>query len=361
MRIALISSPMLLCPPHGKVPYGGSEMVVWDLACALTEFGHMVVLFAPTGSQIPSNGFLVETPEPALKVQCDWLGAEQNMFDVYSKHVTDDFDVVHGHGWFGLEFMLRHDNVWHTHHGGLNTSWFNQLRTQAKLPIRIIAISKFMKHVYEEQGYRDECKHFCYNGVNMSKYHFSSKHDSGRLLFVGRIDSFKRPDLAIDAAKKLGMGLDIVGGTFVQDEGYLNKIRGLCDGTHIKLYENAPHELKIRLMQSAKCLLFLGAMGEPFGLVPVEAMACGCPVVSFNDGAIEEVVQEGGIVCDVYDKKFCNGQLSYGLKEELLAALTKAVGRIDTISPQECRKNAEKFRRENMAENYLKIYQEQRH
>lgn len=353
MRIALISSPMLHCPPR---TYGGSEAVVWNLCEALIEKGNKVVLFAPAGSQIPLNGFLVETPEPALKVQCDWLQAEQSMFDVYSKHVTDDFDVVHGSGWFGLEFMLKHGNAWHTHHGGLNIPWFNQLRTQAKSSIRIIAISKFMKRVYEEQGYGIECAHYCYNGVDMSRYRFSGKHDSGRLLFVGRIDSFKRPDFAIDAAKKLGMGLDIVGGTFVQDEGYLNRIRGLCDGTQIKLHENAPHELKISLMQSAKCLLFPGAMGEPFGLVPVEAMACGCPVVSFNDGAVEEVVQEGGIVCDVYDKRFCDGQLSYSLKEEPLRALTNAVGRIDTISPQECRKNAEMFSREIMAENYLKIY-----
>jgi len=346
---------MLHCPPRN---YGGSEVVVFDLACALTELGHRVVLFAPSGSTVPRNGLLVETPEPAMKVQCDWLQAEQKMFGVYSKHIANDFDVVHAHGWFKLEFMLRHSNVWSTHHGGINIPWFSQLRAQTKSPIRLVAISRFMKRMYEEQGFGDECKHFVHNGIDLDKYQFSSKHDSGRLLFVGRADIFKAPHVAIQVAKKLDTGLDLVCGSFVQDEAYLNRIRGLCDGTQIKLHENAPHELKIRLMQSAKCLLFPSQMGEPWGLVAAESMACGSPVVALNDGAVEEVVQEGGTVCDVYDKKFCNGQLSYALKQDPLDALVGAVGRIDTISSQEARRNAERFSREKMAENYLKIYKE---
>jgi len=152
------------------------------------------------------------------------------------------------------------------------------------------------------------------------------------------------------------MGLDIVGGTFVQDQVYLNRIRGMCDGTQIKLYENATHEKKIELMQSARCLMFTSQMGEPFGLTSIESMACGLPVAAVNDGATEEIVQEGGIVCDVFDKKLTAQGWNYRLKKNPLDALVEAVGRIDKITPEQARNNAEKFDRKIMAENYLKLY-----
>jgi len=296
-----------------------------------------VVLFAPKGSKVPPKGFLVECCEPEMKVHTDWLMAEKNMWEYY-KDYLEDFDIIHSHDWFGFCYRSKALNlslkVLHTHHGGLNMSWWGRAPPPFKL--NLVAISKWMSEIYKAQGFTS--KHV-YNGIDLERYPL--KREKGeRLLFVGRIDRFKQPHIAIQVAKKLDMGLDIVGGTFVQDPSYLRQIKNLCDGKQVKMYPDAPHELKLKLLQNAKALVFPSKMGEPFGLVAVEAMAVGTPVAALNDGAIAEVVREGGFVCDNVE------------------AMVEAVKRVETISPKACRANAERFSREKMARKYLKLYKD---
>jgi glycosyltransferase involved in cell wall biosynthesis len=336
MKIALVSPPFLLTPPRG---YGGLEQVVFDLGVALVGMGHGVTLVAPKGSNIP-GAKLIETVEAPERTDVDWPGLETEA----GKHYMDrlgDFDIVHDHSWFGLPYLakkIKKDMViMHTHHGHLD---WNPAAVPADIkPLNLIGISKFMSDNQIKQGFGSR---YCYNGVDMGKYEYSDKPREERLLYVGRISSFKQPDVAIEVAKKAGIPIDIVGGSFVDNQQYLDDIRMLCAESkgNATLRLDASHEEKIRLMQKAKALLVPSHMGEPFGLISVEAMACGTPVIALPDGAIPEVVGDAGYICNTVDEmvKIC--------KYDKLK------------SPKNCRERAELFSRENMAKNYLKLYEE---
>ena len=328
---------MLSCPPK---EYGGLELVVWNLANGLTELGHKVVLFAPKGSKTPKKGFLFETPPPQDKVDANWLEAEKNMWKVYDP-LLDDFDIICAHNWFGMEYASKARNedlkVCHVHHGGLNTDWWS--KSQPPFKLNLIAISDWMVKVYANQGFTARR---VYNGINIEDYPFQ-KDKGDRLLFVGRLDVFKRPMVAIEVAKKLNMGLDIVGGSFVQDVNYMNQVKQACDGKQIKLHLDAPHEKKVELYQNAKAVIFPSKMGEPFGLISVESFSTGTPVVASNDGAIKEIVTHGenGFVCDTVEE------------------MCEAVKKVDTMDTKACRKRVEEnFTKEIMAKNYLEKYKE---
>lgn len=356
LRIALISTPFFTVPTSG---YSGLEQVVWDLAESLDELGHEVTIFAPDGSQATKHGHVIHTGHSVNTVDVDWFNEEKRMYEIYKNIITSEkFDIVHGHDWFGFEFLLKINNpklnVVHTHHG--HCSWDTLPPIQHP---NIITISNFMKtgtelH-FKQKGYDAQCM-VVYNGINLDKYQFLTINRSERLLFVGRLDKFKQPHLAIEVAKKLNLGLDIVGGSFVQDSSYLDKIKSICDGVQIRLFLDASHEQKIKLMQTAKCLLFCSQMGEPFGLVVCEMMATGGVVVALNDGAIEEVIGVAGVVCDVFDKKWTDNGIQYSLKCDPLHALVDGVKKVHNIKPEDCRKKAEEFSREVMSRNYEKLY-----
>lgn len=335
LRIGMVSSPFFGVPPKG---YSGLEMVVWDLCCALAKMGHEVTLFAPKGSQAPLNGKLVETGEPAQSVKVDWLKAERDNYEII-KNQLGGLDIIHGHGWFGFEYLAKTRNpqlkVCHTHHGGLSLDWWSRSKPPFKL--NLIGISQWMQTVYRSQGFESR---FVYNGVDLDKYVYH-KRKGDRLMFLGRISRIKAPHTAIEVAKKAGIGLDVVGGTsFVDDPSYVEQVRSMCDGKQTVFVGEVDHETKLKYLQKAKALLVPSRFGEPFGLISVEAMAVGTPVIALNDGALSEVVKEGGIMCNDSE------------------SMVYAVKQVGGILPKDCRTNAGRFSRERMAENYLQKYYE---
>lgn len=334
MKIALVSSSMLTCPPQN---YGGLEQVVFDLSCGLTKLNHKVVLFAPKGSQVPPNGFLVECGEAKGTVNVDWLKAENDMWEKY-KDKLDDFDIINSHDWFGFCYASKAKNLElkmaHTHHGGLNMDFWG--KSKPPFNLNLIAISDWMVSVYASQGFTAKR---AYNGVDLEKYPFK-KEKGDRLMFLGRISKIKAPHIAIEVARKLNMGLDIVGGTsFVDNPNYVDEVKRMCDGKQIKFIGEVNHETKLKYLQNAKALLVPSVFGEPFGLISVESMAVGTPVIALNDGALSEIVKEGGIVCN--DVESMISSLKY----------------VDRIEPKMCRENAERFSKENAALRYLELYQ----
>ena len=196
-----------------------------------------------------------------------------------------------------------------------------------------------MKRVYASQGMPSK---FVYNGIEIEKYPLQ-ENKGERLLFVGRLDSFKRPHIAIEVAKKLNLGLDIVGGSFVQDVPYMDSIKQQCDGSQIVLHLDATQEEKTKLYQNAKAVIFPSKMGEPFGLIVPESNCCGTPVIGSNDGAIPETIENGfnGYVCDTVDQ------------------MVEAVRKVWNISPYACRQSVEtKFSRQAMSRGYEALYRE---
>lgn len=336
MKIAMISSPFIECPPK---TYGGLERVVYDLTCSLTELGQKVVLFAPKGSQVPPKGFLVETNEPVLKYgtdwrKVDWYEMEKHAYEVY-KDKLEDFDIIHSHNWYHFPYMAKRENphlkVCATHHGGLG------FKMKPCEKMNLIAISRFMAEIYAKQLNTHVV--WVYNGIDLDAYPYKAVKGD-RLIFVGRFVSFKQPHIAIEVAKKLGLGLDLVGGAY-EEPYFSQQIKPQCDGKQIVLHQEASHKLKVKLLQNAKALLFPSKMGEPFGLVAIEANSCGTPVVALRDGAIPEVVQEEitGYVCNSMEE---------------MAAM---VQQVDKIKPENCRVIVENnFSRKIMAERYLKLY-----
>ena len=340
MNICLISSPFLTTPPRG---YGGLERVVWDLATGLIKQDHRVVIVAAEGSQTPVGGFTIESIPCVGTTEVNWAEEEKKMWTVYDPIIsTMDFDIIHGHNWFGFEYASktqnRELNVCHTHHGHLNMRWWGKNKPDFKL--NLMGISDWMTNNYEVLGFPSRR---VYNGVDVDLYPLNTKREAERLLFVGRIAEYKQPHVAIKVAKALDIPLDIVGGTFVDNEVYLQEIIGIAnDDPNIEIYLDATHEKKLELMQNAKALLFPSDMGEPFGLVSIEAMSTGCPVVALDDGAISEIVND---TCGVVVPK----------GETQIADMANAVKDLD-LSPLACRKRADEFSIDVMAQNYIDEY-----
>ena len=336
LKVALLSTPVFTVPPHA---YGGLELVVRDLAYVLAKYGHQVTVFAPDGSYVEGCEMAFLGP-PLERVDANWMEAERKAAHKFTDRLMDSgFDMIHGHNWFGFEYSIKARRpelkVCHTHHGGLNIDWW--AGTKPPWPLNLIGVSAWMQKVYVSQGFK-ACA--VYNGIALEDYPLKAEKGE-RLLFVGRLDSFKRPHIAIDIAKRTGLGLDIVGGSFVHDVAYMEQIKKDCDGKQIKLYLDAPHEKKVELYQNAKAVIFPSKLGEPFGLIVPEANACGTPVIASPDGAIPETLKDGvtGFICNTIDK------------------MVEAVSKVDQIKPEVCRARVEmQFTREKMAANYLEVY-----
>lgn len=335
MKVALVATPGY-SPPF----YGGQNGVINDLATELIKKGHSVTLVAPNGNRL-EGGDVIETGKPVKTILTHPFDSEYEAYLVY-RDKLNNFDIIHGHTWFALEYLCKVDNphvkVCHTHHGHVGRKKSYSISHPFKL--NFCVLSEYMAEEYR-RNMGSDCR-VVYNGVDINHYFFKAEKGE-RLLFVGRLRGMKQPHVAIEVAKKLDMPIDLIGGTYAADPNYVDYIKSQCDGNQIRLFLDAPEELKVKLMQEAKALLFPSCWGEPFGLVAVESLATGTPVIAMSDGAIPEIIRDG-----------LNGYICKTVEE-----MAEAVKRVDEIKPENCRRTVEEnFTQEMMAERYLKIYRD---
>ena len=326
MKIAQLSTPHLPTPPAG---YGASELIASLITEELVHQGHEVTLFAHGGSTTAAR--LIHFPEVELFDKFDY---RELAHVSRALALCDGFDVVHNHCLFAGPAMANLRSV-----PCISTLHYVH-------PV----LASFPEHRYVAVSFsqRDRVRGLnvvgvVQNAVDTRQFHLSSAKED-YLLFLGRFHPNKGVDLAIQVARRVGTRLLIAApAPHADQQRYFDEEVRPHLGHQIEYLGEVAGERKSELLARARCLLLPDRWEEPFGLVAVEAMASGTPVVAMRRGALPELVIHGE-----------TGFLVEGVEE-----MVQATRQVEGISPHRCRVHAvSNFGIERMVEGYLRIYQQ---
>ncbi|MEA3506953.1 MAG: glycosyltransferase family 4 protein [Elusimicrobiota bacterium] len=347
MKISVIAPPYIPIPPP---MYGGIEMVAYELVEGLTKLGEDVILFAPRGSEVSCR--LVPFIEEDIYFGLDSTLREKRLVSIlaskfaYAMSVAGDVDIIHDH-----KLSLNEVDIpkVYTLHGPANEHSVNrcvELTEQGNN--YFVAISDRQKELYLQINKNINFVGTVHNSIDVENIPFSSEKEDF-FLFIGRSNWEKGLDLAVRVANKARVGLvmAVKKSEQFEKEFFEKEIQPWIDSfpkdLHFKLYEEINKDLKADLYKRARCTLFTSQWEEPFGMVMIESMAAGTPVISLRRGAAPEVIVDGktGFLVDT--------------EQELVEATKKT----DRISPRECRRHVrENFSNTHMAQKYLDIYRD---
>jgi glycosyltransferase involved in cell wall biosynthesis len=338
LRIAVVAPPWFELPPRG---YGGTEAVVAGLVDRLVDRGHEVTLvasgehrtraqhFVPIYDEAPSE--LLGNPMPEVQTAA-----------VAARALTDlDVDLVHDHSLAGpLLARTRTAPTVVTLHGpatGPNGHYFEALGDS----VDIVAISAAQQRLNPRLNWAGAV----HNGIDVASFPFVEQKDE-YVLWLGRFSPDKGAHLAIDAARAVGRRIVLAGKLNEPEERtYFDQaVRprlGRRGGVEAEYVGEADAALKRELFSRAACLAFPIQWEEPFGMVMVEALACGTPVAAIGRGSVPEVLEHGvtGWVVDDADA--------------FPGALERATG----LDPATCRRSAEeRFDLSVMAAGYERVF-----
>jgi glycosyltransferase involved in cell wall biosynthesis len=334
MRIALIAPPFIAVPPSN---YGGTELFIAMLARGLHARGHDVVVYANGQSCLPCR---VKWRYP----RTDWpladpeRGALKN--SDHTSWAIDDAsrqsDVIHLNDVVGVPFTRFVDQpvvltLHHPHDPAISEQY-------SRYPdIEYVAIGAWLAR-------REPMPHVrvVHHGISVDDYSFSSQKDD-YVAFLGRMAPCKGPHLAIEAARRAGVRVKLAGEVQPMFREYWERqVLPLIDGRQAEYIGEVNSEQKNELLSRARALLFPIQWEEPFGLVMIEAMACGTPVLALSGGAVEEVVCHGvsGWICRD--------------TEDMADRLTA-----QQLKPSDCRDHVVRhFSVDRMVDRYLEIYEQ---
>jgi glycosyltransferase involved in cell wall biosynthesis len=351
MKILQIAPPWLATPPK---KYGGTELIIHQLCENLIKQGHEVTLFA-TGDSKTSAGLNYIFDQGLYDKGVDWnsaLGPLVHYQQAFKLFEEGGYDIVHAHlssatDLIALPYLaelkkaglLTIHGIWPFDRKDFMDPYY--LRFYAN-KIHVASISKSMLE--------NECpaefisEGYVYNGLNLSDFTFNPK-PKNYLTWLGKINPRKGTAEAIRIAKKSGHQIIFAGAIDLQDkesyEYYKNEVEPLIDGDQVKYLGEADLAMKAELLKNAKGFLNPLAWEEPFGLVMIEAMAGGTPVIAYPRGAAKELVKDG-----------INGYLVPDAK-----AMLQKIKELDKIDRLTCRKYVQdNFSSESNAANYFQIY-----
>jgi glycosyltransferase involved in cell wall biosynthesis len=336
MKIAQIAPLFESVPPKF---YGGTERVVSALTEELVRSGHDVTLFA-SGDSMTSARLVPVCPKSLrLDSQCiDRLAHHIVMLDQVFKE-KDQFDILHFHVDYIHFPLCRSYRVAHvtTLHGRLDIPDLQPLYRQYS-DIPVVSISNSQRGPLGFANWKGTV----YHGLSQHLYTYHGKPGT-YLAFLGRISPEKGLDQAIEIARRVGMKLKIAAKVDKADQEYFDiVIKPLLSQSHVEFIGEIGYEEKSEFLGNAAALLFPIQWPEPFGLVMIEAMACGTPVVAYNRGSVAEVVDHGITGFIVHD----------------IAGAVDALGTLSEIRRDMCRQVFEKrFSARRMARDYVAVYE----
>lgn len=337
MKIAQVSPLYESVPPK---MYGGTERVVSYLTEELIKQGHEVTLFA-SGDSVTSAK-LVSHTDNALRL-------DPNVTDALAHHIVQMQDVAeHAHGFDVLHFHTDYL------HFPFTSQWkkpkLTTLHGRLDLPDLKYVYRKFKDQPLvsisdaQRKPMPPDVKWIAtvYHGLPNDLYS-KREGDGDYVAFIGRISPEKRPDRAIEIARRAGIKIKMAAKIDKADEQYYQtRIKFLMNQPHVEFIGEIGEDQKEEFLGRAKALLFPIDWPEPFGMVMIEAMACGTPVIAFDHGSVREVIDKGetGFIVNSIDEA------------------VHALEHIDLIDRNGVRAIFEKrFTSRVMAERYVCLYQ----
>ncbi len=335
MRVAILSPVWFPVPPTG---YGGIEWVVSLLADGLVDAGHDVTLFASGDSRTRAKLDAVFPEPPTAPIGMSYIEL-RHALPCYER--AAEFDVVNDHSsQLGAALGgLVETPVVHTVHGPLEELPLANYRGIAKLApqLGLISISMNQRKPGPDLPWVGNIP----NALDLDAYPYHSERGE-YLLYLGRLSPDKGAHRAIEVAREAGIPIKLAGKKreHAEQEYFDTMVRPLL-GDDAEYLGETSHGFKVDLLQNARATLFPIDWEEPFGLVMIESMACGTPVIATRRGAVPEVVDHGrsGIIVDDY--------------RDMVAAIADA----DRLDPVECRRAAEEhYSVERMVADYVAVY-----
>lgn len=341
MRILQIAPPWFTVPPAG---YGGIEWIVAELADGLIERGHDVTLLASGGSRTKAKLWSVFERPPSKLLGSPYHDLMHCAAGYQRRH---EYDLIHDHsGILGpaIGSFVDGPPVVHTLHG----PWRDEVSAMYRaLPPRLHLVA--ISHDQASRAPSDlAVAGVVPNGIPIGLYppRLERRGTGGYLVFVGRANREKGPEIAVRVARRLGRHLKmLVKINEVEEEAYWRaRVAPLVVDADVEVLAEVTLEQKAALVAGADACLFPIQWPEPFGLVMTEAMACGTPVVAYANGAATEVITDG--------------ETGFLVRSGDLDAFCDAVGRVGEIDPAACRRRVEEHYSDvAMVERYEQLYQ----